>query len=272
MCASPIPEGERDAYLGRWVRVELVGRLMSDAVRWLPHDEREEFFDAVRAILRERIPSSAVRSLSPAWRRRVEEVAGGTSEEFYQAIDAREPTSLPTRLRHGILRATSRLTRGSMHRRLTAWARTPILVARQAAAVAAATLAAAAVVLTVIDIGASVALGLALAALGLTTLLTIRSTSGTGTAIRQSLALAPAAIVAVRGSDSSLIAAAAVAAVAIGGGLVADRAWRRRDIRAHAARDGGPLDRLGWIGASAVAVGVAVAGVDAFALLTGADG
>ena len=271
VCASGIPADERDAYLGRWLRVELIGRLMSDAVRWLPHDEREEFFDAVRAILRERIPASAVARLADAWRRRAELVATSTTEEFYAAIDALDPASGPERLRRGILSAASQLTRGRVHRRLSAWGRTPVLFARQAAGVAATLLAFAAMFLVALDTAAVVALILAIASLTLTSALAIRSTSGTGTAIRQVLALAPAAIVTVRLVDPSLIVVVSLGVLAIGAGVVADRAWRRREIRAHAARHGGVFDRVGWIGANAVAVGAAVAGVDAVALVA-ADG
>lgn len=271
VCASGIPDAERDAYLGRWLRVELVGRVTSDAIRWLPRDERDEFFDAVRAILRDRIPASAVRRLSDAWRRRAELALTTAPEEFYRAIDQLEATSRPAALHRGILRTASRLTRGRVHRRLSAWGRTPILFARQAAAVASSLLALAAVLLTAIDTAAIVAGSLAIASLALTAVLAIRSASGTGTALRQALALIPGAIAAVRIADPPLLVAVLLGALSIAAMRLADRGWRTRDIRAHATRRGGVLDRLGWIGAGAVVVGIAVGAIAAAALVAGGD-
>jgi glycosyltransferase involved in cell wall biosynthesis len=302
---SGAPAAEQNAYLGRWMRIELVGRLMSDVVRWLPHDERQEFFDAVRGILRTRIPESALRSLSGTWRWPAALAATATSDEFYRAIDVIEagapagpgsraladavdparlaeavaligadeplppaPASRAARLRRTALAAVARVTGGRLQRRLAAWGRTPTLLARQAAAVASPLLAMTAAVLA--GFGAAPVASVVLVALSiaLTVALAIRSTSGTGTAFRQAVALLPAIVVAAGATGPVLLGAIVVAALAIGAAAVVDRAWRARDIRAHGVRRGGPIRRLGWIGAAALAVGAAVFGVDAGALLT----
>jgi glycosyltransferase involved in cell wall biosynthesis len=302
---SGAPEAEQNAYLARWMRIELVGRLMSEVVRWLPHDEREEFFDAVRRILRTRIPPSALRSLSSTWRWPAALAATATSDEFYRAIDVIEageargpgshalaesvdsarlaeavaligadeplppaPSSRAARLRRTLLAAVARATGGRLQRRLAAWGRTPTLLARQAAAVASPVLAAIAAVMAALGAFPIVAVILVTLSIALTVGLAVRSTSGTGTAFRQAVALVPALVVAVRAPGPALIGAIVVAALAIVGAALADRAWRARDIRSHGVRRGGPIQRLGWIGAAALAVGAAVAGVDAGALLT----
>ncbi|MBB4139623.1 glycosyltransferase family 2 protein [Microbacterium invictum] len=84
-----LPAGpERDAYLTRWIRIELVGRLQSDAVRWLPRDERDAFFANVQQVLAEHVPADAAASLSPAWRWPGALARTVSADEFYRAEDA----------------------------------------------------------------------------------------------------------------------------------------------------------------------------------------
>lgn len=86
---AALPVGrERHAYLSRWIRIELVGRLQSDAVRWLPRAERDAFFASVQQVLAEHVPDDAFAALSPTWRWPAALARTATPDEFYRADDA----------------------------------------------------------------------------------------------------------------------------------------------------------------------------------------
>lgn len=83
-----VPPGRaRDAFLSRWVRRELVGRLQSDAVRWLPHARREAFFTAVRDTMHTALPDDTLRRLPAAWRWPAALAAEASPDEFLRADD-----------------------------------------------------------------------------------------------------------------------------------------------------------------------------------------
>lgn len=79
------PGAERDAYLGRWIRIELVGRLQSDAVRWLPRAERDAFLAEAQSVLQEYTTARTLTTLTRTWRwpTALARVAG--AEEFARA-------------------------------------------------------------------------------------------------------------------------------------------------------------------------------------------
>ncbi|MGV9195056.1 glycosyltransferase family 2 protein [Microbacterium sp. MC2] len=81
------PGPERQAYLARWVRIELVGRLQSDAVRWLPRRERDAFFASVQQVLSAHLPHDAISALSAPWRWPAALAATASADEFYRADD-----------------------------------------------------------------------------------------------------------------------------------------------------------------------------------------
>jgi len=81
------PSAERDAYLSRWVRTELTGRLASDAVRWLPRDRRNAFFDEVARTLRTVLPEGTVRRLPATWRWLSALALEAEPDEFLRAED-----------------------------------------------------------------------------------------------------------------------------------------------------------------------------------------
>ncbi len=81
------PGPERQAYLARWVRIELVGRLQSDAVRWLPRRERDAFFASVQQVLTAHVPREAIAALSPPWRWPAALAATASADDFYRADD-----------------------------------------------------------------------------------------------------------------------------------------------------------------------------------------
>lgn len=86
--AADVPEDERDALIGRWLRREMLDRLRSEAVRSLPARERSAFFGEVQSLLRTTIPITAVRGLTPHhrwWAALAREAEG---EEFWRAVDA----------------------------------------------------------------------------------------------------------------------------------------------------------------------------------------
>ena len=89
------PGAERNAYLDRWVRRELVGRLSSDAVRWLPRDRRDAFFQEVADTLRTTLPEGALRRLPAVWRWPAALALEASPDEFLRAED-RLATSLRT--------------------------------------------------------------------------------------------------------------------------------------------------------------------------------
>lgn len=315
--------GERDAYVKRWIRIELVGRLQSDAVRWLPRSERDAFFAGVQRVFDEHVPADVDASLGPAWRWPTALARTATAAEFYRgedimtttvrseitgrpgsaalgavlpadavaravrALGADEPLpagraapsaghALARRLRLAAMTVVSRFPGGGLHRALVTWARTPRLFGRRVAAV----VAIAAPLVAALMPGREVwALGLVALGLASTTWLAVRSLRGRPTALRQALALLPgvAAIVADTAPGASgvspgavlaQVAAIAVAAALIAGALGFDRRWRRTDVRAHAARSGDAVTRLGWIATTAIAVGAVIFGVDAAVILT----
>ena len=307
---SDLPEDERDAYLGRWLRREMLERLRSDVVRSLPAAERSAFFAEVQGLLRTVIPVTAIRRLSPDHRWWAALAREGDAEEFWRAVDA---VGLSTRsalagrpagevlagaVSAGTIEAAQRLvgaddelagraagsTRGVLmrrarrtatraisavanrraHRALASWAREPETLLRGAASVAGFAAAGVAVVLAALSVAAPLALALAVLALTAAAWLANHSTGGTLTAVRQLVALAPAAVVAVTGRDAGLALAVAGGLAAIIAALALDRRLRRTDVRAYPGRR---APRIGWIGVGAIVVGVGIAVIDAWALL-----
>ncbi len=91
---AALPPGpERDAYLSRWVRIELVGRLRSDAVRWLPRAERDAFFTSVRDVLATGMPADIVRRVPAAWRWPTALALCADADAFLRAEDRRTTSS-----------------------------------------------------------------------------------------------------------------------------------------------------------------------------------
>ncbi|QAY58683.1 glycosyltransferase family 2 protein [Microbacterium protaetiae] len=294
-----VPAGRaRDAFLARWVRRELVGRLRSDAVRWLPPQRRDAFFTAVRETMLSALPEDTVRRLPAVWRWPAALALEATPDEFLRADDRLTTTvraraqnvSIETLLARDVaadtlararehlapdepvplarmaagrsralwrrvqltgLRALGR-TGGSLHARLVAWGRTPIVFARQACAVAAPVAAVAASAAAIAGWGAAAPVLVAAAGI-MTTFLAVRSTSGWPTACRLGLALVPAAILSAGSAPG--IAAVVVTAGLIGAAWAADHRARRTDVRAHAGARA--WSRPGWI-AAATAVLAAV--------------
>lgn len=308
------PGPERDAYLGRWTRRELVDRLRSDAVRSLPEETRDTFFREVQRLLRERIPIDVLRLLAPEQRWPAALAREGTAGEFWRAerlirtttrsalagrtgtaalaqtvsastlaravevLGADEPlpggraaasrtTALSRAVRESGFHTLARLD--TAQRRVVVWGRSPTRLLRDAGTGAAYAAALAAVVLAAAGTASVVAFAMASCSVVVTAWLASRSLSGRGTAIRQSLALAPAAIEAVRYADPAAGVAVSLAAAAVVTGYALDRRWRRRDARAYPAVVGGPLARVGWIGLVATGVAVAVVTANAAALLAG---
>lgn len=58
---APSPQ-VRDVFLGRWLRVELIGRMRSNGVYGLPPAERATHYRPVRRIVRERVPLATLQS------------------------------------------------------------------------------------------------------------------------------------------------------------------------------------------------------------------
>ncbi|MEQ6897477.1 glycosyltransferase family A protein [Microbacterium sp. KR10-403] len=276
MMLDAVPPGaERDAYLGRWVRRELTGRLSSDAVRWLPRERRDAFFHEIADTLRTVLPQGTVRRLPATWRWPTALALEASPDEFLRAEDrlatsqraqvadlapevlwaqdvapdtlARARAHLPadekppvTRApvgRTGALRRRAELVglrvlaRTGLHRRLVAWGRTPVVLARQACAVVAPVAAVAASLTALAGAGGASVVLVAVAGAA-TALLAARSTAGWPTACRLALGLMPAAVLAV-GSGPG-IAAVAVTAALVGGAWIDDHRGRRSDVRVHA--------------------------------------
>lgn len=280
MAARPaVPE--RDAYLARWVRHEMVDRLRSDAIRWLPAVERDAFFAEVQRLLRERIPRDVVRGLSSQHRWAAAVALTGTPGEFWRAEDvvagstvdglAERPGSaaLAGAVGAETLRAavaelgddpplpTTRPARSSRARRART-ARTAVVRAvtgvaggryqRQIAAWARTPSRLAR------DVGRSAAVVAAAAATVLA-------------AVGLAPVLAVVLVAAVRSGDFALGGAVIAGASLIAVGAVTGRRWRRRDIRAFPAARGSVLARAGWIGLAAAACAAAVTAIGALALL-----
>jgi|GEM_PF-1095773 len=314
---AALPPGpERDAYLSRWVRIELVGRLRSDAVRWLPRAERDAFFTSVRDVLATRMPADIVRRVPAAWRWPTALALCAEPDAFLRAEDRLTTSSVAAlkgqsgsaaladlvpravlqraveligddpplpgdraaagaaatlrRVRGAALAPAGAVMDGRLLRRLIAWGRTPELLARRTAGAATVVAAALAAALAATGQSAGTALALCVLAAALTVGLSRRSTSGMPTAVRLLLVLAPAAGAAIHGPAGAQAwlpwLAIALGATAIAAGFVLDRRWRRTDIRAHAARRGSVLARLGWITSSALVAALIVLGADAVAL------
>lgn len=269
--ASHLPDDERFAYLHRWMRTELLDRLRSDAVRALPDPERDSFFTEVQALLR-RMPDAAVDSLPAAYRERAERLRRGTAGEQ----EARDVADLPTpmdsarsradsarsravsagrRVRAAIIDVLSRTGPG-VRRRMIAWGRSLTTMLRDlGAGLAVASAVAGAGIVLVAPFAAIVltAVSTALAAW-----LAPHSLRAWPTAVRQLLALSPGVVAAVAHRDVAAGVGVAVTAALVGIGVVADRAWRRSDVRGYPARRGPFIARLGWIGVTASVLAVAI--------------
>lgn len=277
-----LPAGaERDAYLNRWMRIELVGRLRSEAVRWMPQPRRDAFFTAVRATIQNAMPSDMIQRIPAAWRWPTALALVAMPDEFLHAEDRMtlsrvavlkdvpgsialaddvspdtlrravalvgtdEP--LPTgraassphaallrRLRQAAVAHASSGT-GRTHAQLVSWGRTPMRFWRQAGAAAVPVIAALAFLCSLVA-AAPATIALVIVAAVITTALAVRSTGGTGTAVRQLLLLA-ACVPGAATAGASVPAAGAVlatGAVLAGAGYVADGILRRRCPRAHA--------------------------------------
>lgn len=273
---SPLPPAERHAYLGRWMRVEMIDRLRSEAVRSLPADERDAFVTGVQRLLRE-MPDAAIRSLPPAYRERAAELRAASPADFPRLtmaaphVDSVAPAGLPARLARLVRDVRGRVVASLSHarpgvqRRVVTWARNPSTLARDTAAAVAvvAALAAAAVallapVLSVVLVAASTLLRGWLA---------IRSLGPWATALTQLVALSPGAVAAVAHASVVAAVACAVAAALVLLAVVADRRGRRRDVRSYPARHGGPLARIGRIGVVAFLLAGVITATTAFAAL-----
>ena len=265
-----VPRPEKHAYLGRWIRIEMLDRLSSEAVRSLPAEDRDAFFTEVQTLLR-RVPDDVVESLPGRYRSEAKRLLGMTPAEFWESERERlvsEPRSgAGTRAaaRARLVDALSRRAPRWLQRRVVTWGRTPSALARDAGA-------AAAVVSAAIAAGAALAAPLASVAFTagaalLTAWLAARSLTPWATAVRQIITLAPAAIAAAAHSDLAAGTATATTAGLIVAALALDRWWRRRDVRCYPTREGGPLSRLGYIGLTACAVSAAIVATVAFAVL-----
>lgn len=157
---------------------------------------------------------------------------------------------------------------GRLRSALVAWGRTPARLVRDAAALGA--VAAAVTACAVEFAGGRVAATLGACAVGgaLTARLALRSTGGTATALRATLLLVPGVSAAWGSGSPAGWAAVATAVAAIVVVFALDRRWRRTNVRAHASRSGGLLNRVGWITLAASALVVVVVAADAIALAT----
>jgi glycosyltransferase involved in cell wall biosynthesis len=113
------PGAERDSYLTRWVRIELVGRLRSDAVRWMPIPRRDAFFHAVRDTLAASMPADIVNRVPSAWRWPTALALVATPREFLSAED-RMRLSTAAQLQHvsGTEALRGRVSAEALHRAL----------------------------------------------------------------------------------------------------------------------------------------------------------
>ena len=310
VAAADVPEVERDAYLGRWMRREMLDRLRSEAVRSLPTGDRIAFFAEVQSLLRTAIPITAIHRLSADHRWWAALAREGDAEEFWQAVDAvgsstrhalagrpatsvladvvspgtltaaagtagaddelagrgagSPRTALLRRIRGAATRIISAIANRRTHRTLTSWAREPGTLLRAAASVLGLGASVSAAVLAGLSVAAPPAAGLAVVAVAVAAWLANHSTGAALTAVRQTAALAPAAVVAVRDLDGGVALATGGGMLAVVAALLLDRRWRRTDVRAYPGRGRAPI---GWIGLAAVAVGVVIAVIDAWALL-----
>lgn len=254
---SSRPPAERHAYLGRWMRVEMLDRLRSEAIRALPPNQRMAFFTEVRRLLL-RMPDDAVRALPAAYRSHAHDIRDGHATEHATASAGK--VGARARLVETLAHAAP-----WMRRRVVAWARSPAVLLRSAAA-AGAVVAAVAAVLTALP-APFVSAGLVALSALLTGWLSVRSLSPWPTAGRQVLALAPAVVAAHAHDDLAAGVAVAITIALVAVGVAADLLWRRRDVRAYPAHRGGPFARLGWIGLTSCALGAVVTATSAFALL-----
>ncbi len=269
--ASRLPTEERDAYLHRWMRTEMLDRLRSDAVRALPGPQRDAFFTEVRALLA-RMPDEAIRSLPPSYRDRAERVRrGATSPD-----GARDVVDSPTtaarsravragrRVRAVLIDLVSRAG-PAPRRRMITWGRSLTTMLRDiGAGLAVVSAVAAATLVLVAPVAAAI---LTAASTIIAAWLAPHSLRAWPTAVRQLLALSPGIVATVAHRDVAAGIAVTAAAALIGIGALADRTWRRSDVRAYPARHGRPLERLGWIGLTAGVLAVAITAAVAFSAL-----
>jgi len=267
---ADVPSAERDAYLGRWMRGELLHRLRSEAIVSLPPGERDAFFLEAQRLL-SRMPAEAVTSLPQRYRKAVARVLRSSPADYWDderagaADDAPHSWSAAIKAaRTHLVDALSRRGPRRLRHRVVRWGRNPYTMLRDAGAALAVV---SAVIAAVVAVAAPLA-SVALVALStsLTAWLAVRSLSPWPTATRQVVALGPALVVAVVRNDISAAAVALLAAclVAIAAGL--DLFWRRRDVRGYPARRGGPLARLGWIGLLAAGMAGAITSAVAIAV------
>lgn len=85
--ASAASDAERNAYLDRWVRQEMLSRLRSVIVRSLPERDRTAFFREVQELLRTAIPASVIPALPADHRWWAALAREAEPEEFWRAVD-----------------------------------------------------------------------------------------------------------------------------------------------------------------------------------------
>jgi glycosyltransferase involved in cell wall biosynthesis len=267
--SAQIPSDERDAYLRRWIRGEMLDRLRSEMVRSLPPAERQAFFIEIQRLMN-RMPEETIRTLPATYRERAERLRRTTSAAHgapaeHEAADVAADVAAGERGTRG--RLLDAVSRGGprLRRRLVRWGRSPAALRRDAARVGA--VASAVVAAILVGVAPAASVGLVAASTALTAWLAVRSLGPWPTALRQLLALTPAGISAVVETDvvAGAVTLAAAALVVIG--VAADRRWRRTDVRGYPARSGGPLDRLGYIGVTAIVIGAGITAAVAVAVL-----
>ena len=85
--ASAASHAERNAYLDRWVRQEMLSRLRSVVVRSLPEQQRTAFFSEVQTLLRTAIPDGVIPALPTDHRWWAALAREAEPEEFWRAAD-----------------------------------------------------------------------------------------------------------------------------------------------------------------------------------------
>ncbi|RZI95251.1 MAG: glycosyltransferase [Microbacterium sp.] len=266
---------ERNAYLGRWMRLEMIDRLSSAAVRSLPAEERDAFVAEVQRLLRD-MPADALRALPAAYADRARELREASPADFARltaAPGARSVAAAPRGMRARLTRlaraARDRVVDALPHagtrvqRRAVTWARNPSTLVRDAAAAGAIVAALAATGFALVAPAASVVL--VAAATLVRAWLAIRSLSPWATAITQLLALAPAVVAAAAHTSAWAGAACAAAAALVAFVVAADHVGRRRDVRSYPAREGGLIARTGRIGLTAFLLAGVITATTAFA-------
>ncbi len=274
---SALPDRERHAYLSRWMRIEMLDRLRSEAVRSLPTDERGAFVGEVQRLLRD-MPADAIRALPASYRERAVDVRTATPDDVLRLTAAAmaPPDAGRSRARRARIASFAHAARARLvdalprahprvQRRLVAWARNAVTLARDTAA--AAGVVAALVAAVVVLVAPVVSVALVAASALLRAWLAIRSLGPWATAVHQLLALVPASVAAVAHASvwAGIACGATAALVALA--VVADRRGRRRDVRSFPARHGGPFARVGRIGLVAFLMAGVLTATTAFAAL-----